>query len=54
MKQYDTMLNIISIYSKIQTDNINYFNKNTIKKLNYIKNVSNLNNEIIKIIKKYL
>ena len=53
MKQYDTMLNIISIYSKIQTDNTNYFNKNTIKKLNYIKNVSNLNNEIIKIIKKY-
>lgn len=53
MKRYDTMLNIISIYNNIQTDNINHFSKKTIKRLNYIKNVSSLNDEIIKIIKNY-
>lgn len=53
MKRYDTMLNIISIYNNIQTDDTNYFRKSTIKRLNYIKNVSSLNDEIIKIIKTY-
>lgn len=53
MKQYDTMLNIISIYNKTLSDDTNYFSKSTIKRLNYIKNVSNLNDEIIKIIKNY-
>ena len=38
MKRYDTMLNIISIYNNIQTDNINHFSKN-LKNLYKIQNI---------------
>ena len=53
MKRYDTMFNILTIYNKISIDDTKYFNKKTIKRLEYIQNVSNLNDEIIKIIHKY-
>lgn len=53
MDKKDSMINIISYYNDISTYNPHYFSKKTIKRLDYIKNVSALNEDIIKIIHDY-
>lgn len=48
-----TMDEIIEMYNKIDTNDKDFFNKRTINKLNYINEVSKLNNGIIDIIYNY-